>query len=78
MSPPPVTSAPHGADAEIFRKRELVRACADLGVIVGPSLRGKGPKDLARQAIMAGIPTYLIASEAAEPKRLKEGDGKLH
>jgi hypothetical protein len=30
-----------------------------------------GTKDCARRAIAAGIPTYLINSEAAEPRRLR-------
>jgi hypothetical protein len=34
----------------------------------------KGTKDCARRAIAAGIPTYLLASEAAEPKRIVAGD----
>ena len=37
----------------------------------------KGTKDCARQAIEAGIPTYLIDSEAAKPKRLLAGDPRL-
>jgi hypothetical protein len=36
-----------------------------------------GTKDCARQAIEAGIPKYLIDSEAAEPRRLRAGDGRL-
>jgi YspA, cpYpsA-related SLOG family len=63
-----------GADAEIFRNREMVRAGVNLCVIVHRALLGKGPKDLARQAIMAGIPTYLIEDERGMPRRLKAGD----
>ena len=63
-----------GADAEIFRNREMVRAGAGLCVIVCRTLLGKGPKDLARQAIMAGVPTYLIEDERGMPRRLKAGD----
>ena len=37
----------------------------------------KGTKDCARQAIESGIPTYLIASEAAAPKRLSVSDPRL-
>jgi hypothetical protein len=37
----------------------------------------KGTKDCARQAIEAGIPTYLIDSEAAVPKRLLAHDPRL-
>jgi len=40
---------------------------------------GKGTKDCARRAIRAraGIPTYLINSVAAVPKRLMAGDTRL-
>jgi hypothetical protein len=37
----------------------------------------RGTKDCVWRAIEAGIPTYLIDSEAAEPRRLREGDAKL-
>jgi hypothetical protein len=36
-----------------------------------------GTKNCARRAIRAGIPTYLIDSEGAKPKRLKESDDRL-
>jgi hypothetical protein len=36
-----------------------------------------GTKDCARRAIAAGIPTSLIASETAEPKRMVAGDARL-
>ena len=39
--------------------------------------RQQGHEGLRAQAIAAGIPTYLIASEMAEPRRLKEGDARL-
>jgi hypothetical protein len=54
-----------------------VRAGADLCVIFCRAMLGKGMKDLARQAIMAGVPTYLIEDERAMPKRLRAGDGRL-
>ena len=34
-------------------------------------------KDYARRAIAAVMPTYLIASEASEPNRLRAGDVRL-
>jgi hypothetical protein len=52
----------------------MVRAGADLCVIVCRSLLGKGPKDLARQAIMAGISTYVIEDGRGVLRRLKAGD----
>jgi hypothetical protein len=36
-----------------------------------------GTKDCARQAIEAGIPTYLIDSEKAQPRRIRAGDARL-
>jgi hypothetical protein len=35
----------------------------------------RGTKDRVRRALEAGIPTYLIDSEKAEPRRLWAGDG---
>jgi hypothetical protein len=40
-------------------------------------LISKGTKDCAKQAIQAGIPTYLIDSDEAKPKRLLAGDPRL-
>jgi hypothetical protein len=36
-----------------------------------------GTKDLARQALAAGMPTYLIENEQVVPRRLKKGDSRL-
>jgi hypothetical protein len=54
-----------------------VRTGAELRVIVHRALLGKGPKDLARQAIMAGIPTYLIEDERGMPVGLRADHPKL-
>jgi hypothetical protein len=63
-----------GEDAEPFRNREMIHAGADLCIVVHRSLvASRGVKDCARQAIEAGIHTYLIDSEQAVPRRLKEG-----
>jgi hypothetical protein len=40
-------------------------------------MNSKGTKDCARQAIEAGIPTYLIDSDEAKPKRLLADDPRL-
>jgi hypothetical protein len=40
-------------------------------------MASKGTKGCARRAIAASIPTYVIDSEAARPKRLRAGDAKL-
>jgi hypothetical protein len=37
----------------------------------------KGTRDCARRAIAAGIPTYLIDSDRARPRRLRAGDARL-
>jgi hypothetical protein len=67
-----------GEGAETFRNREMIRAGAGLCVVVHRSLAtSQGVKDCARQAIAAGIPTYLIDSERAVPRRLRGGDALL-
>jgi hypothetical protein len=56
----------------------MVRAEAGLCLAVHRFLmNSKGTKDCARQAIEAGIPTYLIDSEKAVPKRLRADDPRL-
>jgi hypothetical protein len=50
---------------------------AELCVLVHRSLLDAGTKDLARQALAAGVPAYAIDDEQAVPSRLKEGDAKL-
>ena len=37
----------------------------------------KGTKNYVRRAFAAGIPTYLVNSDAAEPRRLLAGDARL-
>jgi hypothetical protein len=67
-----------GEGAEPFRNREMIRAGAGLCLAVHRFLaNGKGTKDCARQAITAGIPTYLIDSEEAAPRRISPGDARL-
>jgi hypothetical protein len=43
-----------------FRNREMVRAGAGLSLIAYRSLLDAGTKDVAKQAIEAEVPTYLI------------------
>jgi hypothetical protein len=50
---------------------------AGLCVILHRSLLNVGTKDLARQAIAAGIPTYLTDSEHAAPRRVRAGKWRL-
>jgi hypothetical protein len=56
----------------------MVKAGADLCLAVHRFVfNSKGTKDCAKQAIEAGIPTYLIDSEQARPKRLLADDPRL-
>jgi hypothetical protein len=67
----------HLGDGAIrFRNRAMLRG-AELCILAHRSLLDAGAKDLARQALAAGVPTYLIADEQAVPNRLEEGDAKL-
>jgi hypothetical protein len=69
---------PYNANAGPERNAETVAAGAEMCIAFHRFLTGsKGTKDCVRRAIEAGIPTYLIDSEKAEPRRLREGDGRL-
>jgi len=61
-----------GEGAEPFRNPEMVRAGAELCIVVHSSLAvSRGVKGCARQAIVAGIPTYLI--DRHRPARAAQG-----
>jgi hypothetical protein len=60
-----------------FRNREMLRAGAQLCVIVHRSVLDAGTRDLARQAIEVGVPTYLIDSDEGKPRRIWTGDARL-
>jgi hypothetical protein len=66
-----------GAEAIRFRNHEMLRAGAGLCLVVHRSILDEGTRDLAKQAIAAGLPTYMIDPEAAVPKRLSAGDERL-
>ena len=67
-----------GKRAGPLRNRAMVQAGADLCIAVHRFIfNSKGTKDCARQAIEAGIPTYLIDSERAVLKRLRPDDPRL-
>jgi hypothetical protein len=67
----------HLGDGAIrFRNRAMLRG-AGLCVIVHCSILDAGTKDLARQAIEAGVPTYLIDSDDGMPRRIRAGSGRL-
>jgi hypothetical protein len=70
---------PYNANAGPIRNAEMVAAGAGMCIALHRAIRSsKGTKDRARRALAAGIPTYLIASEAAEPKGLRVGDASLN
>ena len=60
-----------------FKNREMIRRGAGLCLILQALGADEASLDLARQAIEAGIPTYLIESEEGKPRRLKAGDIRL-
>lgn len=67
----------HLGDGAIrFRNRAMLRG-AGLCVIVHRSVLDAGTKDLARQALAAEVPTYLIEDERAVPRRLRAWDERL-
>jgi hypothetical protein len=67
-----------GERAEAFRNREMIRACAAFCIAVHRFLaNGRATRDCVRQALAAGIPTYLIDSEEAVPRRVRAGDDRL-
>lgn len=69
---------PYNANAGPIRNQAMVDAGAQMCLAFHRAISAsKGTKDCARRAIAAGIPTYLINSEAAEPKRLRAGDARL-
>lgn len=67
-----------GKRAGPLRNRAMIEAGAGLCLAVHRFLmNSKGTKNCARQAIEAGIPTYLIDSDKAVPKRLRAEDPRL-
>ena len=60
------------------RNAAMVKAGADLCIAVHSSLAtSKGTKHCARQAIAAGIPTYLVVADDGVPRRLCSDDPRL-
>jgi hypothetical protein len=60
------------------RNRELIKDGADLCIALHRSIgTSQRTRDCARQAIQAGIPTFLIADERAIPSRLQRADARL-
>lgn len=55
------------------RNREIVDAGADLALVFHRYLKGsKATADLARRCLDAGIPVWVVESEAGEPRRIWE------
>jgi hypothetical protein len=56
----------------------MVALGADLCIAVPKFvMNSKGTKNCVKQAIEAGLPTYLIDSDEAKPKRLLADDPRL-
>jgi hypothetical protein len=61
-----------------IRNRYMIAKGGDLCVAVHRFLvKSRGTKHCVREAIAAGIPTWLIESEDGEPVRLKADDSRL-
>jgi hypothetical protein len=60
------------------KNRELIMARPDLCVAMHQAIRGSTrTQDCVRQALQAGIPSYLIENKWAIPIRLKTRDSRL-
>jgi hypothetical protein len=53
-----------------FQNREMVRRGAGLCLVFHRAELDEGSRDLAQQAIAAGIPTWLIDNEEGRPRRI--------
>ena len=75
---PPPAGRSMGLKAGPVRNQAIVSAgasvCLDFHQAISAS---KGTKDCCRRAVKAGIPTFLIDSDRAEPKRLRQGAALL-
>ncbi len=69
---------PYNANAGPIRSGEMVKAGAEMCVAVHRNLGGsKGTLDYVRRVTRAGIPTHLIESEEATPRRLSDADSRV-
>jgi hypothetical protein len=67
-----------GPAAGPVRNAEMVKAGADLCVALHRSISAsKGTKDCVRKALASRIPVYVIESDKAVPRRVREGDERL-
>jgi hypothetical protein len=60
-----------------FQNREMLQRLAELCLICHGTVPDEGCKDLARQAIAAAVPTYLVELDHGKPRRLQAGDDRL-
>ncbi len=71
-------NTPYNTNAGPIRNGETVKAGAEMCVAVHRNLGGsKGTLDYVRRATRAGIPTHLIESEEATPRRLSDADSRV-
>jgi hypothetical protein len=69
---------PYNSNAGPVRNQEMVEGGAAICLAFHRAISlSKGTKGCCRRAIEAGIPTYLIDSQRAEPRRLRQGDARL-
>lgn len=69
---------PYNANMGPIRNAEIVAAGAEMCLAFHRAISAsQGTKVCAGRAIKADIPTYLINSDAARPKRLEAGDPRL-
>jgi hypothetical protein len=69
---------PYNAYAGPIRNAEMAAAGAERCLAFHRAISSSnGTKDCARRAIESGIPTYLISSVSAKPKRLQDEDARL-
>jgi hypothetical protein len=68
---------PYNADAGPARNAAMVAAGAEPWIAFRFLARSRGTKDCVRRALAAGIPTYLIDTREARPRRLQVGDARL-
>jgi hypothetical protein len=67
-----------GDRAAPVRNQEMVDAGAGMCLALHRYLaNSKGTRDCVRREIEAGVPTYLIDSDTAGPRRLRAGDARL-
>jgi acetylglutamate kinase len=68
----------YGAQERPLRNKAMVDLGAEMCIVIHRDLENStGSKDCVRQALAAGIPTFLIDSAAVRPVPIKAGDARL-